>query len=179
MTSGNRMYDTEQLAEPVQQVHHPRNVNHAHKAEQQSAGWNTRIAVLLTRIVSNMWCAYAFAALALVGLLGILGYLSPVVILLVAWVSQTFLQLCFLPILSVGQSVLSRHQELQADETYQFTVKSYHDIEQVMNRLSTQDTALTEALSRLNTVEDALVAVEAKLPVRRAHRKTEEVQPSV
>ncbi len=119
--------------------HQPRNVNLLHKAELKAAGANTRVAVGLTKSVGTMWTAYAFAALAVVGLLAIIGVLSPIVALLVVWISQTFLQLTLLPIIMVGQNVLGRKSELQADEQFNTTMTSYNDIEQIMQHLSAQD----------------------------------------
>jgi ABC-type multidrug transport system fused ATPase/permease subunit len=120
----------------------PRNVNLVHKTEQKAAGVNTRIAVGLTKSVGTMWTAYTFAALAVVGLMAIIGLLSPIVALLVVWISQTFLQLTLLPIIMVGQNVLGRKSELQADEQFNTTMTSYNDIEQVMQHLSAQDAEL-------------------------------------
>jgi len=89
-----------------------------------------------------MWTAYTFAVLAIIGLLAILGVLTPLVALLVSWVSQTFIQLILLPIIMVGQNVLGRKSELQADEQFNTTQKSYHDIEQMMQHLCAQDAEL-------------------------------------
>jgi ABC-type multidrug transport system fused ATPase/permease subunit len=125
--------------------HHPyqpRNVNLLHEAEQKATGVNTRIAVGLTKTVGTMWTAYTFGALAVVGLMAIIGLLSPIVALLVVWISQTFLQLTLLPIIMVGQNVLGRKSELQADEQFNTTMSSYNDIEQVMQHLSAQDAEL-------------------------------------
>jgi hypothetical protein len=125
--------------------HHPyqpHNANLLHEAEQKAAGVNTRIAVGLTKRVGTMWTAYAFAALAVVGLMAIVGLLSPIVALLVVWISQTFLQLTLLPIIMVGQNVLGRKSELQADEQFNTTMTSYHDIELVMQHLTAQDEEL-------------------------------------
>ena len=122
--------------------HQPRNVNLLHEAEQTASGFNTRVAVALTKGVGTMWTAYAFVVLAFIGLFAILGLLNPIVALLVAWASQTFLQLVFLPIIMVGQNVLGRKTELQADEQFRTTMSTYHDIEQVMNHLSAQDAEL-------------------------------------
>ncbi len=125
--------------------HHPyqpRNVNLLHEAEQKAAGANTRIAVGLTKSVGTMWTAYTFMGLAIVGLLAILGLLSPIVALLVVWISQTFLQLSLLPIIMVGQNVLGRKAELQADEQFNTTMSSYNDIENIMQHLSAQDEEL-------------------------------------
>ncbi|MEO8973376.1 MAG: hypothetical protein ABI406_17460 [Ktedonobacteraceae bacterium] len=142
--------------QPVQPLHHrrilfqrtpapkrpPRNVNLVHAAEQAAAGFNTRLAVGLTEKVGTMWTAYTFAVLAIVGLFAILGLLSPIVALLVAWVSQTFIQLVLLPIIMVGQNVLGRKAELQSEEQYNTTINTYHDIEQIMEHLSAQDAEL-------------------------------------
>lgn len=122
--------------------HVPQNVNAIHKAEQAAAGFNTRLAVGLTQRVGTMWTAYTFAVLAIIGLFAILGVLTPLVALLVAWVSQTFIQLVLLPIIMVGQNVLGRKAELQADEQFHTTMSTYHDIEQVMLHLCAQDAEL-------------------------------------
>jgi uncharacterized membrane protein len=132
---------------PVTQ-HVPRNVNRVQEAEIAAAGFNTRLAVWLTEHVGTMWTAYTFAVLAFIGLFAILGLLSPIVALLVAWVSQTFIQLVLLPIIMVGQNVLGRKSELQADEAYRTTVKTYADIEAVMKHLDEQDGKI-QALDQL------------------------------
>src|SRR3954447_22163743 len=53
--------------------------------------FNSQAALGITRSVGTMWCAYAFAALALVSLPAALMSGSPIII--VAWIAQTFLQL--------------------------------------------------------------------------------------
>jgi hypothetical protein len=123
-------------------LHTPRNVNHAHKEEQANAGLNQRIAVAITKMTGTMFCAYIFALLALLGFPALSVFFSPLVAVYIVWVSQTFIQLCMLPILSVGQSVLGRKAELQAEEQYKTTIKTYHDIEQIMLHLSAQDETL-------------------------------------
>src|SRR5207237_8786134 len=122
--------------------HQPRNVNKLHKEQLEAAGINARIAVCLTKRVGTMWTAYSFAVLAIIGLFAILGLLTPIVALLVAWLSQTFIQLVLLPIIMVGQNVLGRKTELQADEQFRTTMSTYHDIEQIMLHLSAQDAEL-------------------------------------
>ncbi len=89
-----------------------------------------------------MWTAYTFVVLAIIGLFAILGLLSPIVALLVAWPSHTLIQLVLLPIIMVGQNVLGRKTELQADEQFRTTMSTYHDIEQIMLHLSAQDAEL-------------------------------------
>lgn len=67
-----------------------------------------KIALVITNIVSTMWCAIAFAFIALISLPAALQSHSLIVI--VGWVAQTFLQLVLLSIIMVGQ-------KLQADNT--------------------------------------------------------------
>lgn len=135
--------------------HIPGNVNEIHRAEQALAGFNERLAVKLTKATSTMTCAYIFTVIALIGLFGLFGWLNPFVFLLMTWVSQQFLQLVFLPVLSVGQGVLSRHQEIQADEAFNTTMKTYHDIEQIMQHLEAQDAELLRQTALLVTLVEA------------------------
>jgi len=136
--------------------HEPRNINAVHAQEQQAAGFNANLAVWLTKHVGTMWTAYTFVVLSLIGLLAILGILSPIVALLIAWVSQTFLQLVLLPIIMVGQNVLGRKSELMAEEQFNTTIKTYQDIEQIMAHLCAQDAELLKQTSAILEIEQRL-----------------------
>src|SRR5260370_36773291 len=140
--SSTRMEDTTMKKETPMTPHTPRNVNRMQAAEIATAGVNTRLAVSLTEHVGTMWTAYAFAVLAIIGLFAILGLLSPLVALLIAWISQTFLQLVLLPVIMVGQNVLGRKSELQADEAYATTMKTFTDIDAVPKHLAPHDANL-------------------------------------
>ena len=63
-----------------------------------------------------MWCAYLFAAIALISLPKALKSGDSIVI--VSWVAQTFLQLVLLSIIMVGQKVQSASVEQKIDETH-------------------------------------------------------------
>jgi len=119
--------------------HQPRNVNMLHEAEKKASGFNQKIAILLTKGVGTMVCAYIFAILAIIGFPGLV---NAQISQWVQWTSQTFIQLTMLSVIMVGQSVLGRKQELQADEQFNTTVSTYHDIEQMMQHLSAQDAEL-------------------------------------
>src|SRR5215831_1045070 len=70
--------------------HQPRNVNEVQKAEQQ--GFNTRLAVWLTRNVGTMACAYLFAVIGIAGLIG--AFTNNVTLVLIfGSISSYFLQL--------------------------------------------------------------------------------------
>ena len=139
--------------------HTPRNVNRVHAAERAAGGFNTQIAVWLTEHVGTMWTAYAFAVLAIIGLFAILGLLSPIVALLIAWISQTFLQLVLLPVIMVGQNVLGRKSELQADEAYATTMKTFADIEAVMKHLDEQDEKIFALEQLIKVQTDSILSL--------------------
>ena len=74
---------------------------------------NKKIALLITERVGTMWCAYAFAALALISLPEALMTRDPLKI--VSWTAQTFLQLVLLPIIIFGQNIQGEIAEKQSD----------------------------------------------------------------
>lgn len=137
--------------------HIPQKVTIA-KAEQALTGFNMKIAVAITKGLGTMICAYIFAILAIIGFPGF----GATPTQYVQWVSQTFIQLVALSVLAVGQQVLSKHGELMAEEQYKTTISTYHDIEQVMNHLSAQDTELVHLTEHL-LAQDAELLRHAQL----------------
>jgi len=89
-----------------------------HLTKDEHVGLNGRLAVFITNMVSTMWCAYIFAAIALISLPeAIRGGTAP----LVSWVAQTFLQLVLLSVIMVGQKVAAAASDKQALQTYKDT----------------------------------------------------------
>jgi len=82
-----------------------------------------KIASKITGAVSTMWCAYIFAAIALISLPAALKTGDPIVI--VAWVAQTFLQLVLLSIIMVGQDVASKSVEQKINETHEASLGEF------------------------------------------------------
>jgi hypothetical protein len=78
--------------------------------------FNQKLAAKITSGVATMWCAYAFAAIALVSLPSAIK--SHDLITIVSWVAQTFLQLVLLSIIMVGQNVSSASVEQKINETH-------------------------------------------------------------
>ena len=75
--------------------------------------FNDALAIKITNSVGTMWCAYAFAGLALISLPdAIKAGTAP----LIAWIAQTFLQLVLLSIIMVGQAVASRASAVAAQK---------------------------------------------------------------
>jgi hypothetical protein len=99
--------------------------------------FNTWLAVKVTNGVGTMWCAYAFAALALVSLPAAILSGNPVI--LVSWISQTFLQLVLLSIIIVGQNVLAAASDKRAEATYQDADAVLHTALQIQDHLAAQD----------------------------------------
>src|SRR5579863_462247 len=95
-------------------------------ALRQVEGFNAKLALLITRSVGTMACAYVFAIIALISLPSALS--SGQVIVIVAWVAQTFLQLVLLSIIMVGQSVQSAASDARA-------AKEFTDTETILDRL--------------------------------------------
>jgi hypothetical protein len=73
----------------------------------------------ITSVVGTMWCAIAFAAIALVSLPGALATGNLVTI--VSWIAQTFLQLVLLSVIMVGQDLSSRKTAQLIIETHEAT----------------------------------------------------------
>ena len=78
--------------------------------------FNLWLAQKVTTGVATMWCAYLFAAIALISLPKAIQSGDSIVI--VSWVAQTFLQLVLLSIIMVGQKVQSHSVEETINETH-------------------------------------------------------------
>jgi hypothetical protein len=126
------------------------------KTTDEHVGINGKVALSLTTIVGTMWCAYAFAVLALVALPSAIQGGS--VLALVQWLSQTFIQLVMLSVIMVGQNILSRASDKRADMTYQDADATFHESEQIQAHLLEQDAAINTLLDKIAKLEVALVA---------------------
>ncbi|HKV31874.1 MAG TPA: hypothetical protein VJT14_12745 [Candidatus Dormibacteraeota bacterium] len=111
--------------------------------------FNTWLAVKVTNAVGTMWCAYAFAALALISLPAAIASGNPV--LIVAWISQTFLQLVLLSIIIVGQNVLAAASDKRAEATYEDADAVLHTALQIQDHLAAQDAEIEKILAGLKT----------------------------
>ncbi|HEY7960229.1 MAG TPA: hypothetical protein VID20_09230, partial [Sphingomicrobium sp.] len=83
--------------------------------ERRENRFNNWLAVSITKVVGTMWCAYAFACLALISLPAAIGGGTAT---LIAWIAQTFLQLVLLSIIMVGQRIASEKSDRQLEQTY-------------------------------------------------------------
>ena len=124
------------------------------KAADGHVGFNGKIALTLTTVVGTMWCAYAFAVLALVALPSAIQQGS--VLALVTWVSQTFIQLVMLSVIMVGQNILSKASDRRADMTYKDADATFHEAEQIQHHLKAQDEAINAMLEKIERLEGLL-----------------------
>jgi uncharacterized membrane protein len=123
--------------------HQPRNVNLVLEAEKAAGNFNQKVAVGLTTIFQAMptfWLIMAWIVLWIVANATIVRFdpLPWPLLLTLASVPQLPLMI----VIMVGQGLLGRKQELQSEEQYNTTMKTYHDIEQIMQHLSAQDDEL-------------------------------------
>jgi hypothetical protein len=90
--------------------------------------FNSWLAVHITRSVGTMWAAYLFFLIALISLPSALhSFLSGDTYVGIAWLSQSFLQLVLLPIIIVGQNVISASQDARAEADH-LTLTTLHAI---------------------------------------------------
>jgi len=113
--------------------------------EKELDGFNGKLAILITNMVGTMWCAYVFAALALVSLPeAIHAGTGP----LISWIAQTFLQLVLLSVIMVGQKVAAAASDKQALQTYQ-DAEALIKIQDDVHNLIKLNTELTQEIHRL------------------------------
>lgn len=86
---------------------------------------NKKIALLITKKVGTMGCAYLFVVVALISFPEAILSHDPLKI--VSWIAQTFLQLVLLPIIIVGQNIQGQVAVQQADTDRQ-TLSAIRDM---------------------------------------------------
>ena len=117
-------------------------------AVREVEGFNAKLAVVITRSVGTMACAYVFAAIALISLPAAIS--SGQVIIIVAWIAQTFLQLVLLSIIMVGQTVQSTASDARA-------AKAFADTETILDRLDVKTAGgIKDVLDAIHALRDAV-----------------------
>jgi hypothetical protein len=112
-------------------AHVPRLIK-SHHVQHQVHGpgrvglFNSRVAVTITKATGTMWAAYLFALLALISLpQSLSAFLRGDTVTGIVWLSQSFLQLVLLPIILVGQNVISASQDARAEADHE-TLTTLH-----------------------------------------------------
>ena len=125
--------------------------------------FNARFALACTAVVGSMWCAYAFAALAVSGLPAAL---KPGNIGLLFWISSDLLQLTLLSVIIVGQNLQAKASDKRAEQTFLDAEAVLHEATQIQAHLAAQDDVLntrtegglTDILDAIRVLEEALKA---------------------
>ncbi len=112
------------------------------RAVGEVEGFNAKVALVITRSVGTMACAYVFALLALISLPDAIKAGRPAII---SWIAQTFLQLVLLSIIMVGQTVQSVASDARA-------AKQFTDTETILDRLD---------VNTAGGIKDVLDAIDA------------------
>ncbi|GAC1441193.1 MAG: hypothetical protein NVSMB51_21270 [Solirubrobacteraceae bacterium] len=128
----------------------PSEIRHA---VSEVEGFNAKVALLITRSVGTMACAYLFALIALISLPDAIKAGRPAII---SWIAQTFLQLVLLSIIMVGQSVQSAASDARAE-------KEFADTETILDRLD------INTAGGIRDVLDAIEALEPRSPGPAGH----------
>jgi hypothetical protein len=128
--------------------HVPRLVLSHHSHERVHGGgtvgrFNTWLAVKITKTVGSMWMAYIFAAITLISLPAAIA--SGQVIIIVAWIAQTFLQLVLLPIIIVGQNVIQATNDARAEADHE-TLTAVHQLTVEVHAINEAQTAILRQL---------------------------------
>jgi hypothetical protein len=136
---------------PHPHIHHrkknpPKPVSDQAQSLSAAGRFNALIGVKITDAVGTMWCAYIFAALALVSLPdAIKGGTAA----LVAWIAQTFIQLVLLSIIMVGQKIAGEASDKRAIDTYNDAEAVLHEAIQIQQHLAAQDAFLQRLIDEL------------------------------
>jgi len=125
-------------------AHGPAKVNDQLPRGTAVARFNASLAVIITKAVGSMWCAYVFAAFDLLSLpAAIRGGIQTIV----SWVAQTFLQLVLLSIIMVGQNVQAAAADKRAEDTYRDAEAVLAETQQLQAHLVAQDELLGQLLA--------------------------------
>ncbi len=140
------------LFHKLPRLHKPVNVNEKHA---ESLALNDRIALTVTNAMGTMWALYFMAFFMLFWCLWQFCMhekaFDPYPYAFLLFLGN-IVQLLLMPLIMVGQSILSKHAEMRADEQYKTTLTSYQDLEHIMEHLDAQDKELirqTQMLMKL------------------------------
>jgi len=111
---------------------------------------NARLGLKITLVVGTMWCAYLFTLLALVSAPS--AFSSGNVIIIVAWIAQTFLQLVLLPVIIVGQNIQAAASDKRAEDTYKDADAVLHESVQIQKHLAAQDAEIEKILTMVSAL---------------------------
>ena len=124
-------------------VHHNEILEELHGAETGVTRFNRKVGITVTNAVATMWCAYLFAAIALISLPAAIqasfshGF-KPLPI--VTWVAQTFLQLVLLAVILFGQNLQSEQADARAEATFRNTTAAEGRLDEILEGIAERGT---------------------------------------
>ena len=137
------------LADPAEhapRLIHTRDVHFAMHGTSAIERFNAYLAVIVTRSVGTMWAAYLFVLISLISFPQALdAFLKGDRITGITWLSQSFLQLVLLPIILVGQNVISAVQDARAESDHE-TLTALHTINVRQLRILEQEQKILRLL---------------------------------
>ena len=142
-----------EVARDTPSEHVPRHVSSHDVRARMSGGsvmgqFNNRLAVLITRAVGTMWAAYLFVMISLVSFPAALNaFLQGDTVTGITWLSLSFLQLVLLPIIIVGQNVISASQDARAEADHE-TLTALHTLNVRQLHLLEQQHKILELLEQ-------------------------------
>jgi len=169
--AGGRMSELPRWRDPTDPANYPPKVKTRHhlaaavrfspreikQAMSEVEGFNAKLALLITRGVGTMACAYLFAILALISLPDALKAGRPAII---SWIAQTFLQLVLLSIIMVGQTVQAKASDARA-------VKEFADTEVIVDRLDeTTAGGIKAVLDAVDVIGRSVIELHEKLEAK-------------
>ena len=116
--------------------------------------FNSWLAVHITRAVGTMWAAYLFVLISFVSFpQAIHAFMTGDTFVGISWLSQSFLQLVLLPIIIVGQNVISASQDARAEADH-ITLTTLHAINvRQLKMLEQQEEMLKQQRAILDLLE--------------------------
>ena len=119
---------TERLRRHVPRLVRSRDIHDDLHGDGRAGRFNSRLALLITRSVGTMWAAYLFALIAFISLpQALAAFTGGDTVTGINWLAQSFLQLVLLPIMIVGQNVISAAQDARAEADHE-TLTALHTL---------------------------------------------------
>ncbi|HMD46982.1 MAG TPA: hypothetical protein VKG43_12520 [Acidimicrobiales bacterium] len=129
-------------------AHQPVKVKEQFRATRPVDRFNAWLAVKITDAVGTMWCAYAFAGIALISLPDAVRNGRAAI---VSWIAQTFLQLVLLSIIMVGQNIQAEAADKRSEEAYENVNVILDETRQLQEHLAAQDAVIERIIEAITS----------------------------
>jgi hypothetical protein len=136
-----------------------------HRDERRVERFNRKVGEAVTNAVATMWCAYAFALIALISFPQALhdtfvaGF-KPLP--LITWVAQTFLQLVLLAVILYGQNLAQVKADARAEATFRNTKEAETRLTDILQAIATRGEENARMEAQNNEILKRLAATRQK-----------------